>query len=84
MNFDDNAAVQIAMRAFYSESLAKVVLYSPETRDALKRNMNKICWSVIQEYLDNFNFCETPEEAFQRFVREYQAAKEAKREEGNT
>jgi hypothetical protein len=83
VKFDNDVAVQKAMRHFSSAELAKVVLHDPETKDALKRNMNETCWGIIQEYLDNYEFCETPEETLNRFVKEYRAAEEAEREKGN-
>jgi hypothetical protein len=76
--FENDIAVQKAMRRFSSASLAKVILHKRETNNAFKRNMVEGCWAEIQDWLDDEEFCETPESAFERFVKEYERhAKEA-------
>jgi hypothetical protein len=80
VKFDKDVAIQIAMRSFDSASLARVVQYDPETKDALKRNMSSVAWDAIQFYLDDYGFIETPEEAFQRFAKENRVAEEAHKE----
>jgi hypothetical protein len=74
MKFKDNAAVREAMRYFSNASLAKIVLHNPEIKDTLKRHMSRFCWNMVQEYLDDYDFAESPEEAFNRFEKKYQIA----------
>jgi hypothetical protein len=69
--FEDDIAIMKAMRNFSSASLAKVVLYDQKTRAVFKRNMVKGCWKPIEEYLNDHDFCETPQQAFERFAKEY-------------
>jgi hypothetical protein len=72
VKFENDTAIQKAMRYFSSISLAKIVLCYPEMEDVFKRNMNQGCWNVIHEYLADRDFCEAPEKALDRFEKEYQ------------
>jgi hypothetical protein len=78
--FENDVAIQKAMRHFSSADLAKVVLHAQETGDAFKRNMMEASWRPIQEFLDDREFCETPEEAYERFAERYEEY--ANKEEG--
>jgi hypothetical protein len=81
VKFENDIAIQKAMRWFSTHALAKVILHAPETGDAFERNMMGASWRLIQEFLDDREFCETPQAAFERFVkqyREYAGVKEVK------
>jgi hypothetical protein len=71
MKFENDIVIQKTMRHFSSYELAKIILHDPETREGFKRNMVEGCWKPIQQYLDDREFCETPQQAFERFINEY-------------
>jgi hypothetical protein len=71
VKFENDIAIQKAMRRFSSVDLAKVILHALETKDGFKRNMMEASRRLIQGFLDDLEFCETPEATFKRFVKQY-------------
>jgi hypothetical protein len=73
MIFDNDAAIQGAMRHFSNCDLAKIIVYKRDTADCFRRNMNDVCWRIVENDLAELEG-ETPEHTFDRFVKEYAIA----------
>jgi hypothetical protein len=73
MKFDDDVAIQKAMRHFSSCALARIIMHKRGMADCFRRNMNNICWHIVENELAELEG-ETPEHTFNRFVKEYALA----------
>jgi hypothetical protein len=75
MNFDNDTSIQKAMRHFSSFDLARIITHNRDMADRFRRNMNDVCWNFVEDSLEELTR-ETPEEAYNRFVKEYAAAED--------
>jgi hypothetical protein len=73
MKFENDRAIQKAMRQFSSNALAKIIIHNRDMTDCFQRNMNEICWHFVENELNELTE-ETPEQVFNRFEREYAKA----------
>jgi hypothetical protein len=73
MKFENDIAIQKAMRHFSSYDLAKIIIHNREMADCFRRNMNEVCWNRIENELDGLTE-EMPEQMFNRFVERYTEA----------
>jgi hypothetical protein len=73
MMFENDIAIQKAMRCFSSYDLAKIIIHNRDMADCFRRNMNDVCWNIVEKELNGLTE-EMPEQVFNRFVREYTEA----------
>jgi hypothetical protein len=75
--FDNNDALQKAMRWFSSYDLAKIIVHRPDMADCFRRNMNEVCWNIVEKELNGLTE-EAPWQVFNRFLKAYADAESNK------
>jgi GR25 family glycosyltransferase involved in LPS biosynthesis len=72
--FEDDVAVKEAFRRFSTSDLAKIILFRPDMRVCIERNLSIESWLLVEQSLLDMKK-NPPWQVYSRFVEEYARVK---------